>query len=140
MRRALLMIVDGLRADLVSPSVTPSLADIAARSRAFLRHRAVFPSATRVNSASLATGCYPARHGLVGNAIALDEGDGLKPVSLGPPEFRERWHRATGQTLRSPTLSERLRGRGGVVLASSGMGALLYLADDALERCQPIAR
>jgi hypothetical protein len=109
MKRAVLMILDGLRADMVNDELTPHLADIAGRSRWFRRQRSVFPSATRVNSASLSTGCWPASHGLAGNAIALDEGEGLVPVSVGPPEFRHRWRRATGRTLHRPTLAERLR-------------------------------
>lgn len=112
-RRAVLVVVDGLRADLVGETFTPNLHRLATRSRWYVDHRSVFPSATRVNSASLATGCFPASHGLHGNAIALDEGDGLVPVSAGPSTFRERLRRATGRTLRRPTLSERLREHGG---------------------------
>ena len=128
-RRAVLMIVDGLRADLVSASHVPHLAALAGRSRRFLRHRAVFPTATRVNSASIATGCHPARHGLHGNAIALDEGDGLVPVSVGPAGFRERWRRATGRTLHVPTLTERLRDHGGVVIHSNSSAGAAHMQD-----------
>ena len=112
-RRAVLVVVDGLRGDLVGDAFTPSLYRLATSARWYPDHRSVFPSATRVNSASLATGCFPASHGLHGNVIALDEGDGLVPVPVGPPEFRERLRRATGRTLHRPTLSERLRGHGG---------------------------
>ena len=113
-RRAVLVVLDGLRGDFVTEALTPNLHRLATSSRRYPNHRSIFPSATRVNSASLATGCFPASHGLHGNVIALDEGDGLVPVSVGPPEFRERLRRATGRTLRRPTLSERLRGHGGV--------------------------
>ena len=112
-RRAVLVVVDGLRGDLVNDEFTPNLYRLASRARWYPDHRAVFPSATRVNSASLATGCFPASHGLHGNVIALDEGDGLVPVPVGPAEFRERLRRATGRTLRRPTMSERLREHGG---------------------------
>ena len=112
-RRAVLVVVDGLRGDFVSDEFTPNLHRLASRARWYPSHRAVFPTATRVNSASLATGCFPASHGLHGNVIALDEGDGLVPVPVGPPEFRERLRRATGRTLRRPTMSERLREHGG---------------------------
>ena len=112
-RCAVLVVVDGLRGDLVDETFTPTLYRLATNARWYPSHRSVFPSATRVNSASLATGCFPASHGLHGNVIALDEGDGLVPVPVGPPEFRERLRRATGRTLRRPTLSERLREHGG---------------------------
>ena len=112
-RRAVLVVVDGLRGDFVTEAFTPHLHRLATAARWYPDHRSVFPSATRVNSASLATGCFPASHGLHGNVIALDEGNGLVPVPVGPATFRERLRRATGRTLRRPTLSERLRERGG---------------------------
>ncbi|NIP47730.1 MAG: alkaline phosphatase family protein, partial [Gammaproteobacteria bacterium] len=119
MRRAVVMVIDGLRADMVGAHYTPRLADIVERSRWFTGQRSVFPSATRVNSASIATGCWPKSHGLAGNAIALDEGEGLQAVSVGPPDFRDRLRRATGRTLHRPTLSERLRPHGGAVIYSN---------------------
>lgn len=128
-RRAVLMVVDGLRADMVTHDHVPALARLAGNSRIFTRHTSVFPSATRVNSASLATGCYPARHGLHGNAIALDEGDGLVAVSVGPPTFRERWRAATGRTLLRPTLSERLREHGGVIIHSNSSAGAAHMQD-----------
>jgi len=114
-RRAVHVVVDGLRGDHVDEVLTPNLHRLATNARWYPHHRSVFPSATRVNSASLATGCFPASHGLHGNVIALDEGSGLVPVPVGPPTFRERLRRATGRTLRRPTLSERLRDHGGAV-------------------------
>ncbi|MEM7253844.1 MAG: alkaline phosphatase family protein [Pseudomonadota bacterium] len=129
MNYAVLMVVDGLRGDMVTPEFVPSIASIAAQSRHFPKHRSVFPSATRVNSASIATGCYPGQHRLAGNAIALDEGEGLKPVSVGPPEFRERWRAATGRTLHRPTLSERLRDVGGVKTFTNSSAGAAHMQD-----------
>ena len=126
-RRAVSMVVDGLRADFVTPEFTPHLHALAEQSRRFTEHRCVFPSATRVNSASIATGCRPARHGLVGNTIALPAGDGWRPVSVGPPEFRDDWRAATGRTLWVPVLAERLRGDA-VVYSNSSAGAA-YMQD-----------
>jgi predicted AlkP superfamily pyrophosphatase or phosphodiesterase len=129
MKRAVLMIIDGLRADMVTPEYTPVLAAIAAGSRVFIRQRSVFPSATRVNSASISTGCFPKNHGLFGNAIALDEGEGLKPVSVGPPEFRERLRAATGRTLLRPALAERVRDHGGAVIYSNSSAGAAHMQD-----------
>ncbi len=129
MKRAVLMVIDGLRADLVTPEYTPALARIAAAARFFSRHRSVFPSATRVNSASISTGCYPATHGLFGNAIALDEGTGLQPVSVGPPDFRDRLRAATGRTLLRPTLAERVAGQGGAVIYSNSSAGAAHMLD-----------
>lgn len=129
MKRAVLMIVDGLRADLVTPEYTPVLSRVAKGARLFKRHRSVFPSATRVNSASIATGCFPGTHGLFGNAIALDEGDGLRPVSVGPPDFRQRLRAATGRTLLRPTLAERVRDHGGAVIYSNSSAGAAHMLD-----------
>ena len=123
------MIVDGLRADMVGGDYTPRLAEIVARSRWFTNQRSVFPSATRVNSASIATGCWPKSHGLAGNTIALDEGEGLEAVSVGPPEFRDRLRRATGRTLHRPTLAERLRRHGGAVIYSNSSAGSAHMQD-----------
>lgn len=129
MKRAVVMIVDGLRADMVGPEYTPGLAEVVARARWFANQRSVFPSATRVNSASIATGCWPKNHGLAGNAIALDEGDGLRAVSVGPADFRDRLRRATGRTLHRPTLAERLRAHGGAVIYSNSSAGSAHMQD-----------
>ena len=110
--RAVIVICDSLRADLIDPEATPFLAELRERAASFAAHRSVFPSTTRASAASIATGCRPARHGLLGNTMALDEGDGLVCHSAGAPDFRDRMRRATGRTLRVPTLAERLRWHG----------------------------
>ena len=69
-RRAIVLVIDGLRADVLDTDWMPTLSQVASKARVFGRHRGVFPSATRVSSASIATGCWPGRHGLAGNAIA----------------------------------------------------------------------
>lgn len=129
MRRAVVMVIDGLRADMVGREYTPRLAEIVDRCRWFTDQRSVFPSATRVNSASIATGCWPKSHGLAGNAIALDEGEGLQAVSVGPPDFRERLRRVTGRTLHRPTLTERLRPHGGAVIYSNSSAGSAHMQD-----------
>ena len=128
-RRAVFVVVDGLRGDFVDEALTLNLHRLATSARWYPGHRAVFPSATRVNSASLATGCFPASHGLHGNVIALDEGDGLAPVPVGPPTFRERLRRATGRTLRRPVLSERLRERGGAANYLNSSAGAAHMQD-----------
>lgn len=129
MQRAVLVICDGLRADMVTPALTPNLCRIAAGGRLFARHRSVFPSTTRTTSASIATGCLPGRHGLEGNCVALDEGRGLTVMSAGPPDFRDRLRKATGRTLRVPTLAERLRNDGGCIVYSNVSAGAAYFQD-----------
>ena len=110
--RAVIVICDSLRADLITPADTPFLVELSERASRFANHRSVFPSTTRASAASIATGCLPARHGLLGNTMAIDEGEGLVCRSAGHPDFPDRLRRATGRTLHVPTLAERLRWHG----------------------------
>ncbi len=129
MRRAVLVICDGHRADMVRPELCPNIAGLAAVSRVFARHAGIFPSATRPSSASIATGCLPRTHGLHGNRMALDTCAGLVLRDAGLPDFREHMRRATGRTLRVPTLAQLLAGHGGTVVCANGSPGSAYLQD-----------
>jgi arylsulfatase A-like enzyme len=130
--RVVIVICDSLRADLITGRDAPFLAEFAQHSARFTNHRGVFPSTTRTSAATIATGCLPARHGLLGNTMALDEGDGLVCLSVGKPDFRDRLHRATGRTLHRPTLAELLSRNGETAIAFSNVspGAAYFLDPD----------
>src|SRR5271170_2241666 len=117
-RRAVIVILDGLRRDFLSDALTPNLQALAAEAASFANRRSVFPSTTRVSAASIATGCRPARHGLQGNSVALREAGRLTRRDVGKPEFFDAMRRATGRTLHVTTLAERL--------ARHGQGCLAY--------------
>ncbi len=119
--RAVIVICDSLRADLITPADAPFLVELAERAAHFAAHRSVFPSTTRASAASIATGCLPARHGLLGNTMALDEGEGLVCRSAGHPDFPDRLRRATGRTLHVPTLAERLRRHGEIAVSCANV-------------------
>lgn len=127
-KRAVVVICDGLRADLINPDWTPNLWRLKERFRTYGNHRSVFPSTTRTNAASIATGCFPARHGLEGNAMALEENGRFEVLSVGPPDFRDRLEKARGRTLTMPTLAERVTGAGGqaVVYSNVSPGAAMF--------------
>lgn len=127
--RVVAVVLDGLRRDHLTPELTPNLvafADPAAQAPTF---RSVFPSATRVVSASFATGCYPARHGLAGNSMVLLEGGALVRHDAGEPEFLRHRRRITGQALDRPTLAERLTQAGGMELFSNVSPGAAYAHD-----------
>ena len=132
MNRVVIVVCDSLRTDLITQRDAPFLSDLGQRSARFANHASVFPSTTRTSAASIATGCLPARHGLLGNTMALDEGDGLVCMSVGRPDFRDRLHRATGRTLHAPTLAERLDHIGQTAIAFSNVspGAAYFLDPD----------
>jgi len=126
MRRAVVVIADGMRRDAVTQAETPTLMALRASGTWFAAHRPVFPSATRVSSASFATGCWPATHGLQGNTVALLEAGRPVRHDVGDHRFFSRWRGLSGGTLRVPTLARRLRGQGGVVVyANASPGAAL---------------
>src|SRR5689334_14843181 len=132
MKRAVIVICDSLRTDLITPRDAPFLSVLGRRSAHFANHRSVFPSTTRTSAASIATGCLPAQHGLLGNTMAIDEGNGLVCLSVGKPDFRDRLHRATGRTLHRPTLAEHVSRAGGSAIAISNVspGAAYFLDPD----------
>ena len=131
-QRAVIVICDSLRRDLINSDDAPFLTELSERAAYFAAHRSVFPSTTRASAATIATGCLPARHGLLGNTMALDEGDGLVCRSAGAPDFRDRMRRATGRTLRVPTLAERLRWHGetSISVANVSPGAAYFQDPD----------
>ena len=130
-KRAVLVVCDSLRADLIRPDTTPTLARLAESACRFASHRSVFPSTTRTASASIATGCLPRHHGLLGNSMAIDEGAGLVCLSTGKADFRERLRAATGRVLLRPALPERLAQHGGAVVFSNASPGAAHLQDPA---------
>jgi arylsulfatase A-like enzyme len=129
MRRAVLVVLDGLRRDFVTAGLTPRLHDFAARAQRFDAHRSVFPSATRVVSSSLATGCYPNRHGMQGNSFALMEAGHLVAHDAGLPDFLQHKREVTGASLAMPTLAQRLAPHGGAWVFSNVSPGAAYAHD-----------
>jgi arylsulfatase A-like enzyme len=128
-RRAVFVCCDGLGRDWVTREGTPVLHEIAKHGLWCAEHRAVFPSVTRVSAASIATGCHPARHGLHGNRMGLLEAGRIVVRDVGRPDFRLHMRRATGGTLRVPTLAERVAASGGFVAFSNVSPGAAYFLD-----------
>ncbi|ARP99651.1 alkaline phosphatase family protein [Pseudorhodoplanes sinuspersici] len=129
MHRAILVILDGLRRDLISTETTPHLAAFARQSEQFANYRTIFPSCTRVVSASLTTGCYPARHGLQGNTMALLKDGHLVRHDAGHPDFLQHKRRVTGRSLHVPTLAERVKDSGGAIVFNNVSPGAAYAHD-----------
>src|SRR5215510_2274238 len=128
-RRAVLVICDGMRRDLICAERTPNIWALKSLSQWFAAHRSVFPSVTRSSSASIATGCHPARHGLHGNTMALATDGGYAVHNVGEPAFVDLLRASTGTTLRVPTAAERLRDRGGAIIFSNVSPGAAYFHD-----------
>jgi len=129
MRRVVVVVLDGLRRDLIDERLTPSLSRFSRRAEWFDGYRSVFPSATRVASASFATGCYPGRHELQGNTLVLVEEGRLVTHDAGRPDFLQHKKHVTGRALAVPTLARRLAPVGGSVVFSNVSPGATYTHD-----------
>ena len=126
--RHLLVVLDGLRPDYVEPALMPNLHALAGRGVVFTDHHAVYPTVTRVNAASIATGAYPETHGLLGNAVFFPGVDATRFLSTADRANLLRIERTETALLTAPTLGERLAGAGlRLLVASAGSSGSSYL-------------
>jgi predicted AlkP superfamily pyrophosphatase or phosphodiesterase len=65
----LVLVLDGLRPDAITPGETPNLWRLRQEGVNFPNSHAVFPTVTRVNATAISTGTYPGRNGILGNRI-----------------------------------------------------------------------
>jgi phosphonoacetate hydrolase len=105
--RTVVFVFDGLQAELVTPELMPNLSLFAATGARFQSHQPVFPTVTRVNAASIVTGCFPGTHGLAGNMSLVPEWSLTEPMNAMKPEFQELLA-SGGRVLLVPTLAELL--------------------------------
>jgi hypothetical protein len=125
----LLVVFDGLRPDMMRPDVTPNLLRFTAMGTRFAAARSVFPSETRVATASVSTGCHPRRHGLVANRL-LHPLDERRTVDTGQwPAIRALEQEMGGPLLEVPTLADicAAAGRSFAVLSSGTSGQAFLL-------------
>ena len=128
-RRHLVIVLDGLRPDYVTPDVMPTLTALGRRGVVFTRHHSVYPTVTRVNASSIATGSYPDTHGLMGNTVFFPKVDATKFFDTA--DFTNLQRIATsegGRLLTTPTLAELLQSAGRrLLVVSSGSSGSAFL-------------
>lgn len=127
--RTILIVVDGLRPDHVTADRTPTLAAIAAGGVVSSAHHSVYPTVTRVNATSLATGMFPRSHGILDNAIYLPAVDSARALNTGDARMMMRADSVLGgRLITAPTIHEVLAARGmRCVVASAGSSGSAYL-------------
>ncbi|MGC4084405.1 MAG: alkaline phosphatase family protein [Vicinamibacterales bacterium] len=125
----LLLIVDGLRPDEVTPQVMPRLHALGARGIVFNAHHSVFPTVTRVNSSSMSTGTYPESHGILGNTVYSEKTFPTKGVNTSDHEQLLAMERAEGRLQTAATLGSALQaaGRRFIVVSAGSSGSALLL-------------
>lgn len=128
-RFQLLMVIDGLRPDSVTPDVMPRLHAIGQRGVWFDANHSVFPTVTRVNAASITTGSYPETHGLLGNTIYSEKTFPTNGINTSEYTELEAMAKAEGVLLTAPTLGTTLRraGRTLTIFSAGSSGASLLL-------------
>src|SRR5262245_39176646 len=78
---AVVIMIDGLRPDILRRAHAPHIQKLEADGATFLQGRTIYPSQTRVAFVSLPTGAYPSSHGIVGGDDYKDSD--WKTISLG---------------------------------------------------------
>ncbi|MEX2015602.1 MAG: alkaline phosphatase family protein, partial [Candidatus Hydrogenedentales bacterium] len=115
----LVIVLDGLRPDYVTADVMPNLHALGERGVIFEKHHAVYPTVTRVNSPSIATGSYPGTHGLLGNTMYVPEVND-RPMSMADANNLNRIAEANdGELLTTISVGEVLDAAGKELLAVS---------------------
>ncbi len=126
--RTLIVMFDGLRPDYITPQHMPRLHAFGKKGSYGKHNHSVFPTVTRVNSASYATGSYPSRHGLLGNTVYFPQVDATKGLNTGEAAELMRISEATsGKLLLTPSLGEILQSAGHrlMVFSSGSTGQAL---------------
>ncbi len=121
-RRVLIVGADGLRPDLVDRGLMPNLARLIDGGVWFNDHHAVYPSHTRVNASSLATGTSPGRHGIVANTMLAPGATADHIIDTANYQHLDDLAAHDGRTLLVTSLSDILASRG-ERLAVAGTGS-----------------
>jgi arylsulfatase A-like enzyme len=128
-RRAIVMVWDGLRPDMITPERTPNLHALAATGVRYTDSHAVAPTVTRANAASIATGAQPAGHGIPGNTFYAPEVDPGRALATSDANHLRAYAGSRGgRLLDRPTLADRVHragGRSAVVSTGSSGSAFL---------------
>jgi arylsulfatase A-like enzyme len=117
------LVVDGLRPDAITPEDAPTLARLREEGVDFTHSHSVFPTVTRVNAATLVTGAQPGTHGIVGNEMYVPAVEPARAFSTQDHRRLVRLDEVTGGRLTLvPTLAERLHAHG-LTLAAVSSGS-----------------
>ena len=129
-RRVVIVVWDGLRPDLVSPEATPTLAAMADSGTWVRDSYCAYPSETRVNATTLATGCHPGRHGIVGNKLYVPNVDPHSAVVTGDDATLTAIAERDPPLVAVPSLGDYLAEAGkSVVVVSSGSPGSAWLSN-----------
>lgn len=127
-RHVVLVVWDGMRPDFANEKYTPTLDKLAREGVRFRNHHSVYPTATDVNGAAIATGCYPNKNGIMANLEYRPQIDARKAVDISDPDVIKKSDEISGgKHLLVPTFPELLRAAGKkVALVGTKSVAILF--------------
>lgn len=139
-RLVAIFVIDGLRPDSINERDTPTLARLRREGAEYVSSHAVFPTVTRVNTATLTTGTYPALHGIVGNSMYVAAVNAGSPFDTGDHTQLLKLDAASGRALTTETLGEVLQRHGRrLVTVSSGSTGNGFLLNPEARRGAGVA-
>src|SRR5258706_5672123 len=122
--RQLLIVLDGLRPDYVTPAIMPNLYALGQRGVVFSNHHSVYPTVTRVNASSISTGAYPEIHRLMGTSVYFPQVDAGRFLDTADRGNLLKINAAVfGRLLTAPTLAPDIQGAGKKVQVISTVSA-----------------
>ena len=126
--KTLLVFFDGLRPDYITAEQMPNLFAFKQQASVGQRHHSVFPTVTRVNSASYATGSYPGTHGILGNSVYFPEVNQTRALGTTYGDLSKIAETIEGPLLNAVSLGEVLQSAGErMMVFSSGTTGQAYL-------------
>lgn len=127
--KTIIIVFDGLRPEFINPNHMPHLYGLQQEGSFASNSHSVFPTVTRVNSTSYATGSYPYRHGILGNAIHIPEVASKRVFDTGKKEdLLEIESHLSTELVTAPTAGEILQETGKTFYAfGSGSTGQAYL-------------
>jgi arylsulfatase A-like enzyme len=112
-RHVVVVVWDGLRPDSVTERDTPTLWKLAKEGVTFRHHHSVYPTATNVNGAAIATGVYPNRNSLLANREYRPRIDPRNAFENGDAPIIKKGDEVTGgKYIALPTIAKMVRGAG----------------------------
>src|SRR4051794_8558841 len=123
----MVLVLDGLRPDSITPDETPNLWRLRQEGVNFINGHSVFPTVTRANATAIATGTYPGRNGMFGNQIYVRAVDPNRSFGNDDHGNLLRLEQATGSIVLTKSLAEILaeRGKTLAVVSSGTTGSAL---------------
>lgn len=112
MPKVIIAAFDGLLPQQVTPDLTPNIHALSSSGVTFRRNHSVFPTVTRVNSATMVTGVYSGKHGIPANRAVIPDHDPHIVTDVLQPELDAISSNPSTPVLFVPTIGEILAERG----------------------------